>query len=56
LLEEKPTDERTLEEAFETLYNKDRKHDWNVIDYDRFRMDMLEVNLMISKYPNFKNI
>ncbi|CAF1240094.1 unnamed protein product [Rotaria sordida] len=42
LNEEKPIDERTLEEAFETLYNKDRKHDWSAIDFDRFRTDMLE--------------
>ncbi|CAF2879999.1 unnamed protein product [Rotaria sp. Silwood2] len=42
LNEEKPIDERTLEEAFETLYNKDRKYDGSAIDYDKFRMDMLE--------------
>jgi hypothetical protein len=44
LNDEKPIDERTLEEAFETLYNKDRKHDWSAIDFDRFRTDMLEVD------------
>ncbi len=43
LNEEKPIDERTLEEALATLYNKDRKHDWSAIDYDKFRSDMLEV-------------
>ena len=43
LNEEKPIDERALEEAFETLYNKDRKQDWSAIDYDRFRADMLQV-------------
>ncbi|CAF0850580.1 unnamed protein product [Adineta ricciae] len=42
LNDEKPIDERTLEEAFETLYNKDRKQDWSAIDYDRFRSDMLQ--------------
>ncbi|CAF3451160.1 unnamed protein product [Rotaria sp. Silwood1] len=41
LSEEKPIDERTLEEAFETLYNKDRKYDWSAIDFTRFRTDML---------------
>lgn len=44
LNDEKPIDERSLEEAFETLYNKDRKYDWNVIDFSRFRTDMIEVN------------
>lgn len=44
LNEEKPIDQRSVEEAFETLYNKDRKTDWNAVDYARFRTDMLEVS------------
>lgn len=43
LNEEKPIDQRSIEEAFEVLYNKDRKTDWNAVDYQRFRTDMLEV-------------
>ncbi|UJR30828.1 hypothetical protein I4U23_018345 [Adineta vaga] len=42
LNEEKSIDGRILEEAFETLYNKDRKQDWSAIDYDKFRNDMLK--------------
>ncbi len=49
LNDEKPINQRTLEEAFEILYNKDRKHDWNAVDYDRFRKDMLEVDLIYIK-------
>ncbi|CAF3533242.1 unnamed protein product [Rotaria socialis] len=41
LTEEKPMDERALEEAFETLYSKDRKHDLSAIDFDKFRTDLL---------------
>ncbi|CAF4466504.1 unnamed protein product, partial [Rotaria magnacalcarata] len=33
LTEEKPIDERALEEAFEILYSKDRKHDLSAIDF-----------------------
>jgi len=47
LNEEKPIDERTLEEAFEILYNKDHKYDWNSVDFDRFRMDLVEVDFQI---------
>ena len=42
LQEEKPIDERTLEEAFETLY-KDVKGNAKTIDYNRFRADITEV-------------
>jgi hypothetical protein len=45
LNEEKGINERTLEEAFEAFYNKDGKHDWSAVDYNRFRTDMLEVDL-----------
>jgi len=56
LNEEKPIDERSLQEAFETLYNKDRKYDWNTIDYDRFRTDLIEVDFRINSYQNFDHI
>lgn len=44
LNEEKPIDQRNVEEAFELLYNRDRKSDWNVVDFTRFQTDMLEVS------------
>ena len=45
LKNEKPTDERTLEDAFQTLYSKGGKFDWNAVNFDRFRTDMLEVDI-----------
>ena len=48
LNEEKPIDQRTVEEAFEILYNKDRKSDWSAVDYTRFRADMLEVGSRVK--------
>jgi methyl coenzyme M reductase subunit D len=44
LREEKSVDERALREAFEALYGRDIKQDSGVIDYNRFRTDMLEVD------------
>ncbi|CAF0720411.1 unnamed protein product [Adineta steineri] len=41
LNQEKSIDERILQEAFETLYSKDKKFDWN-IDFNKFRTDMIE--------------
>jgi hypothetical protein len=48
LFDEEPVNQRALEEAFETLYNKDRKPYWNTIDYNQFHTDMLEVDLFID--------
>lgn len=53
LNDETPIDQRSLDEAFETLYNKDRKYDWNTIDFDRFRTDILEVKFFFSNEINF---
>lgn len=43
---EKPIDTRALEEAFEKLY-KDRKSDWSEVDFERLRIDLLEVDFII---------
>lgn len=44
LREEKPIDEQALQEAFDILYNKERKATWNTVDFDRFRTDLIEVH------------
>lgn len=49
LNQEKPITERALEEAFETLYGKDKKFNWNAVDYNRFRTDMLEKGDRLSE-------
>lgn len=56
LNEEKPIDQRTVEEAFELLYAKDRKPDWNVVDYTQFRKDMLEVSSRVFFNGKFAKI
>lgn len=55
LSEEKFIDQRSLEEAFQTIYNKDRKHDWSTIEYTRFRTDMLEVGSLWYSYRKFED-
>ena len=46
-------DERMLREAFESLYPKEKKSTGHMVDYDRFRHDMLDVKFLKKKILNY---